>query len=119
MWSEHYRPPRLGEVLTPSVVFLREGALSVRRGRPSGRPYCFYNGLRLTLLGPFLFPSVVSERSQAYAANRLMIFGRGMKVGNLTMRAFFTIAIVVTMAAVGLGGCFWHHQQAVETQPFK
>jgi hypothetical protein len=35
------------------------------------------------------------------------------------MRAFFTIAIVVTMAAVGLGGCFWHHQQAVETQPFK
>ena len=33
------------------------------------------------------------------------------------MRAFFTIAIVVTMAAVGLGGCFWHHQQAVQTQP--
>jgi hypothetical protein len=47
-----------------------------------------------------------------------MIFGRG-KTGELTMRAFITIAIVVTMAAVGLGGCFWHHQQAVQTQPLK
>jgi hypothetical protein len=35
------------------------------------------------------------------------------------MRAFFTIAIVVAMAAVGLGGSFWHHQQAVQTQPLK
>jgi hypothetical protein len=39
--------------------------------------------------------------------------------GGLTMRALFTITIVVTMAAVGLGGCFWHHQQAVATQPLK
>jgi hypothetical protein len=35
------------------------------------------------------------------------------------MRTFLAIAIVVSMAAVGLGGCFWHHQQAVATQPLK
>jgi hypothetical protein len=23
----------------------------------------------------------------------------------------------ITLAASGLGGCFWHHQQAVVTQP--
>jgi hypothetical protein len=42
-----------------------------------------------------------------------------MKMGGFTMRSFLTIAIVVSMAAVGLGGCFWHHQQAVQTQPLK
>jgi hypothetical protein len=41
------------------------------------------------------------------------------QLGGSDMRAFFTIAIVATMAAVGLGGCFWHHQQAVQTQPLK
>ena len=42
-----------------------------------------------------------------------------MEKGDLTMRTFLTIAIVVSMAAVGLGGCFWHHEQAVATQPLK
>jgi hypothetical protein len=51
MWSEHNCPPHLGEVLTTRVLFLREGALTVRRGRLSGRPYCFHNGLRTSLLG--------------------------------------------------------------------
>jgi hypothetical protein len=37
--------------LTTRVLFLREGALTVRRGRLSGRPYCFHNGLRTSLLG--------------------------------------------------------------------
>ena len=34
------------------------------------------------------------------------------------MRVFLAIAIVIT-AAVGLGGCFGHHEKAVETQPLK
>jgi len=59
----------------------------------------------------------VSEKSQTYAEKRLMV--GALKKGDLTMRTVLTIAIVVTMAAVGLGGCFWHHQQAVATQPLK
>src|SRR4029079_3359029 len=46
MWSERNRPPHLGEVLTTRALFLREGALTVRRARPLCRPYCFHNGLR-------------------------------------------------------------------------
>jgi hypothetical protein len=34
------------------------------------------------------------------------------------MRAFLAIAIIIS-AAIGMGGCFWHHQQAVQTQPLK
>jgi hypothetical protein len=34
------------------------------------------------------------------------------------MRVFLACAIIIT-AVVGLGGCFWHHQQAVTTQPLK
>jgi len=81
------------------------------------------NGLSLTEikgggvgLGPFLFCCCLGATSNACAkAYDLSQEERG----DLTMRAFFTIAIVVTMAAVGLGGCFWHHQQAVQTQPLK
>ena len=32
------------------------------------------------------------------------------------MRIFTAIAITMA-AATGLGGCFWHHQAAVVTQP--
>jgi len=32
------------------------------------------------------------------------------------MRIFMAFAITIT-AAIGLGGCFWHHQAAVVTQP--
>jgi len=32
------------------------------------------------------------------------------------MRIFMAIAITMA-AAIGLGGCFWHHQAAVVTQP--
>jgi hypothetical protein len=31
------------------------------------------------------------------------------------MRIFMAFAIMA--AAIGLGGCFWHHQAAVVTQP--
>jgi hypothetical protein len=34
------------------------------------------------------------------------------------MRVFLAIAIIIS-AAIGMGGCFWHHQQAVQTQPLK
>jgi hypothetical protein len=34
------------------------------------------------------------------------------------MRILIACAIIIS-AAVGLGGCFWHHQQAVATQPLK
>jgi len=36
------------------------------------------------------------------------------------MRIFATLAIVI-LVTVGLGGClgWWHHQQAVVTQPLK
>ena len=27
------------------------------------------------------------------------------------------VVIAITLAAIGLGGCFWHHQAAVFTQP--
>jgi hypothetical protein len=33
-----------------------------------------------------------------------------------TMRIFMVFAITMA-AAIGLGGCFWHHQAAVVTQP--
>jgi uncharacterized protein HemX len=32
------------------------------------------------------------------------------------MRILVVMAITLA-AAMGLGGCFWHHQQAVVTQP--
>jgi hypothetical protein len=32
------------------------------------------------------------------------------------MRIFMVFAITMA-AAIGLGGCFWHHQAAVVTQP--
>jgi hypothetical protein len=31
------------------------------------------------------------------------------------MRIFLALAVTVA-AAIGLGGCFWHHQQAVVSQ---
>ena len=33
-----------------------------------------------------------------------------------TMRIFMAFAITMA-AAIGVGGCFWHHQAAVVTQP--
>lgn|GEM_PF-917214 len=75
------------------------------------------NGLRvLNLLGPFLFVWVVSEKSHVHVEKRRMFVRRK---GDLMMRTLLTFAIIATMAAVGLGGCFWHHQQAVQTQPLK
>src|ERR1044072_7120243 len=68
MWSEHNCPPHLGEVLTTRVLFLREGALTVRRGRPSGRPYCFHNGL-----GRFFLLTRVGFRWLLFQA-RLILF---------------------------------------------
>jgi len=70
-----------------------------------------------TLLGPLLLPPWCPKGHSLTPRHGLCSLA-GEK-GGLTMRAFFTIAIVVTMAAVGLGGCFWHHQQAVQTQPLK
>jgi hypothetical protein len=32
------------------------------------------------------------------------------------MRIFVAFAITIA-AVIGLGGCFWHHQQAVVTEP--
>jgi hypothetical protein len=43
------------------------------------------------------------------------------ETGGLIMRVFTALAIIISLA-VGLGGCggaFWHHQQAVATQPLK
>jgi hypothetical protein len=34
------------------------------------------------------------------------------------MRVFIACAIILT-AAIGLGGCWWHHNQQVVTQPLK
>jgi hypothetical protein len=34
------------------------------------------------------------------------------------MRVFIALAIVIS-AAIGLGGCFGHHQQTVVTEPLK
>jgi len=34
------------------------------------------------------------------------------------MRVLLACAIIIS-TALGLGGCFWHHQQAVATQPLK
>ena len=34
------------------------------------------------------------------------------------MRVFIACAIILT-AAIGLGGCWGHHEQAVVTQPLK
>jgi len=34
------------------------------------------------------------------------------------MRVLLACAIIIS-AAIGLGGCFAHHQQAVATQPLK
>jgi serine acetyltransferase len=48
------------------------------------------------------------------AARRLAeVLGRNE--GN-AMRIFMAFAITMA-AAIGLGGCFWHHQAAVVTQP--
>jgi hypothetical protein len=32
------------------------------------------------------------------------------------MRIFLALAVIIA-AAIGCGGCFWHHQQAVVTPP--
>jgi len=32
------------------------------------------------------------------------------------MRVLLACAIIIS-AAIGMGGCFWHHQAAVVTQP--
>ena len=29
----------------------------------------------------------------------------------------FVAFVIITAAAIGLGGCFWHHQQAVVSEP--
>jgi hypothetical protein len=34
------------------------------------------------------------------------------------MRVLIALAIALS-AAIGVGGCFFHHEQAVETQPLK
>jgi hypothetical protein len=36
----------------------------------------------------------------------------------IAMRVFIALAIVIS-AAIGLGGCFGHHEQAVVTEPLK
>jgi hypothetical protein len=43
-------------------------------------------------------------------------FGRAQEKRDQQMRMFVALAITVG-AAIGLGGCFWHHQAAVVTQP--
>ena len=39
-------------------------------------------------------------------------------LGDPTMRIFVAFAIVVS-AAIGLGGCFGHHEKAVVVEPLK
>jgi hypothetical protein len=36
--------------------------------------------------------------------------------GDDVMRIFLALAIIIS-AAIGMAGCFYHHQQAVVTQP--
>jgi serine acetyltransferase len=44
-----------------------------------------------------------------------LVEGLSRNEGN-AMRIFMAFAITMA-AAIGVGGCFWHHQAAVVTQP--
>jgi hypothetical protein len=40
----------------------------------------------------------------------------GLNTGNSTMRVMIVCALLIS-ATLGLGGCFWHHQAAVVSEP--
>jgi hypothetical protein len=44
--------------------------------------------------------------------------GRESRDGGISMRVFLACAIILT-AAIGLGGCWGHHEKAVVAEPLK
>jgi serine acetyltransferase len=62
--------------------------------------------------------ATASVYSAFYATGRMssrLAEGLSRNEGN-AMRIFMAFAITMA-AAIGVGGCFWHHQAAVVTQP--
>jgi hypothetical protein len=47
-----------------------------------------------------------------------MIMARKIRPRGIWMRVFLACAIILT-AAVGLGGCWGHHEKAVVAEPLK
>jgi hypothetical protein len=56
--------------------------------------------------------------SQLSAQNPLYWILETMGERGIAMRVFIALAIVIS-AAIGLGGCFGHHEKAVVTEPLK
>jgi hypothetical protein len=44
------------------------------------------------------------------------VYADRQKQGGRAMRVFLALAIIIS-AAIGMAGCFYHHEQAVVTQP--
>jgi serine acetyltransferase len=49
------------------------------------------------------------SKELAFLATTCLHEGNAMRI--------FMICAITMAAAIGLGGCFWHHQAAVVTQP--
>ncbi|MGH6791358.1 MAG: hypothetical protein ACRECF_01275 [Methyloceanibacter sp.] len=65
-----------------------------------------------------LFDSSVAQVSQLSAGERIIVIDRNEGKWGIAMRVFIALAIVIS-AAIGLGGCFGHHEKAVVTEPLK
>ena len=67
-----------------------------------------------------LFIPSVSQASQlSRGENAIIVPGKAANKGRGTsMRVFIACAIILT-AAVGLGGCWGHHEKAVVAEPLK
>jgi hypothetical protein len=73
-----------------------------------------FAGLRLELLFvPQCVPSATAFLGKNAITDKAANKGRG-----ISMRVFIACAIILT-AAVGLGGCWGHHEKAVVAEPLK
>ena len=65
-------------------------------------------------------PSSVSQASQlSRGKNAIIRAGKNSeKRRGISMRVFIACAIILT-AAIGLGGCWGHHEKAVVQEPLK
>ena len=94
--------------------FLKSGH---RRGRVSA---LLVLTPRNIFLRHFLFiPQCVPNVTALSRKGRYKSWGKAANKGReISMRVFIACAIILT-AAIGLGGCFGHHEKAVMAEPLK
>ena len=71
------------------------------------------------LAGSFHSQSVSQASQPSRGENAIIVPGKAANKGRgISMRVFIACAIILT-AAVGLGGCWGHHEKAVVAEPLK